>query len=359
LVETLNSLVVGLCEAAGATPEQVVEAAVAGNTAMHHLFAGLPVQQLGAAPYVPVTGEALEAPAQAVGLDIALAATVYLPPNIAGYVGADHVAMLLAMDVAHAGCPTIALDIGTNTEITLSVPEKDGNRLLSCSCASGPAFEGAHIHAGMRAAPGAIERVRIVDGQVRAHTIGEQAPWASAARAFWMRWPRCSRRDPGPARRAAGDHALVHQQDGKKAFVLAQAEQTGTGQDLFVSREDVKEIQLAKGAIRAGIEILLAEGGLPAEAVEQFIIAGAFGTYLDLESAIRAGMFPNLPRQRFRQVGNAAGMGARLMLISAEQRRRAAEIARQVEYIELTTHPAFSNAFVKALVFETGDAVNG
>jgi uncharacterized 2Fe-2S/4Fe-4S cluster protein (DUF4445 family) len=304
---------------------------------------------------VPVTGEALEVPAQAIGLAIAPAATVYLPPNIAGYVGADHVAMLLAMDVAHAGSPTIALDIGTNTEITLSLPGKNGNRLLSCSCASGPAFEGAHIHAGMRAAPGAIERVRIVEGQVRAHTIGGQAPVGICgsgildAVAEMLEAGILDRRGV-----LQGDHALVRQQDGKKAFVLAEAEQTGTGQDLFVSREDVKEIQLAKGAIRAGIEILLAEGGLPVEAVEQFIVAGAFGTYLDLESAIRTGMFPNLPRQRFRQVGNAAGMGARMTLISAEQRRRAAEIARKVEYIELTTHPAFSNAFVKALIFETG-----
>lgn len=361
LVERINQLVNELCAGVGKSPQQVVEAVVVGNTAMHHLFAGLPVQQLGQAPYVPVISEALEIPARTLGLELAAGATVYLPPNIAGYVGADHVSMLLAMDVTHAAQPTIALDIGTNTEITLSLPNGapgsalsvDHNRMLSCSCASGPAFEGAHIQAGMRAAPGAIERIQISDGKLRIHTIGDLPPVGICGSGIL---------DAVAQMLSAGildhrgvlrpDSPFVRHDNGHREFLLAGAEKTGNGRDLVVSREDVKEIQLAKGAIRAGVEILLTEAGLKSDDVQKFIVAGAFGTYLDLESAVRVGMFPTLPLDRFQQVGNAAGMGARQMLLSGAQRRLAASLANRVEYIELTTHASFTNEFVKALVFE-------
>lgn len=357
LVESLNQLISELCAEIGQSPQQVVEVVAVGNTAMHHLFSGLPVQQLGHAPYVPVIGDALEISANELGLDIAPGAMVYQPPNIAGYVGADHISMLLAMDVIHASHTTIALDIGTNTEITLSIPGQapsgDHNRMLSCSCASGPAFEGAHIQAGMRAAPGAIECVQICDGELHTHTIGGLPAVGICGSGIL---------DAVAQMLSAGmlDHRgvlrpgspFVRTKNGRSEFLLSAAEKTGSGQDLVVSREDIQEIQLAKGAIRAGIEILLAEAGLVNADIQQFIVAGAFGTYLDLESAVRVGMFPPLPRDRFQQVGNAAGMGARQLLVSAAQRRLAEEIAKEVEYIELTTHASFTSQFIKALVFD-------
>ena len=361
LVESINQLVDELCAGVGKSSQQIVEAVVVGNTAMHHLFAGLPVQQLGHAPYVPVISEALEIPANALGLDIAPGALVYLPPNIAGYVGADHVSMLLAMDVMHAAQPTIALDIGTNTEITLSLPNGnpgsalpgDHNRMLSCSCASGPAFEGAHIQAGMRAAPGAIERIQINDGKLSLHTIGGLPPVGICGSGIL---------DAVAQMLSAGildhrgvlrpDSLFVRHDNGQREFLLAGGEETGNGRDLVVSRADIKEIQLAKGAIRAGVEVLLSEAGLESHDIQQFIVAGAFGTYLDLESAVRVGMFPDLPLDRFQQVGNAAGMGAVQMLLSGAQRHLATRLASWVEYIELTTHASFTSEFVKALVFE-------
>jgi len=269
--------------------------------------------------------------------------------------------MLLAMDVMHATQPTIALDIGTNTEITLSLPNADPgsapsgdhNRMLSCSCASGPAFEGAHIHAGMRASAGAIERVQIRDGKLRIHTIGGLPPVGICGSGIL---------DAVAQMLSAGildhrgvmrlDSPFVRRDNGHQEFLLAGADGTGNGRDLVVSREDIKEIQLAKGAIRAGVEVLLSEAGLKSDDIQQVIVAGAFGTYLELESAVRVGMFPALPLDRFRQVGNAAGMGARQMLLSAAQRRLAANLADRVEYIELTTHASFTKEFVKALVFE-------
>jgi uncharacterized 2Fe-2S/4Fe-4S cluster protein (DUF4445 family) len=129
------------------------------------------------------------------------------------------------------------------------------------------------------------------------------------------------------------------------------AERAGHGHEIIVNRQDVNEIQLAKGAIRAGIEVLLAEAGLVADQIEEFIIAGAFGTYLDIDSAVRVGMFPALPTGRYHQVGNAAGAGARQMLVSVQRRRLAAELVRRVEYIELTVHPRFTDTFVQFIMF--------
>jgi len=145
------------------------------------------------------------------------------------------------------------------------------------------------------------------------------------------------------------DHPRIVPWDGGGAFLLAPATATGNGHDLLVTRKDINEIQLAKGAIRAGVEVLLLEAGLTAQDIETFIVAGAFGTYLDLESAIRIGMFPPLPLERFKQVGNAAGTGARQMLISAAQRRLAAQISERVRYVELTVHPSFTTVYMDAM----------
>ena len=174
LVETLNTLVTQLCHEAGATQPQIVDAVVVGNTAMHHLFAGLPVDQLGRAPYVAAVSDPLDLRAADLGLVLAPGASVHLPANIAGFVGADHVAMALATGAwEETDRCVVALDIGTNTEVTLT----RGGRIWCCSCASGPAFEGAHIQDGMRAAPGAIERVQIgEDGKPHLKTIGDQPP---------------------------------------------------------------------------------------------------------------------------------------------------------------------------------------
>ncbi len=350
LVESLNLLLARLSQAVDYRIDQVVDAVVVGNTAMHHLFAGLPVSQLGHSPYVPAVGEAYELLASNVGLEMAPGCRVHLPPNIAGYVGADHVAMVLATDTWRAERTTLALDIGTNTEISL----KHEDRLLCCSCASGPAFEGAHIRDGMRAAPGAIERVQInnQEQRIRLQTIGDQPPVGICGSGILEAVSEMYHSGVLDKRGAlVGTHPLVRRREGLNEFVLARSDDSGHGKDILVTRRDVNEIQLAKGAIRAGIEILLAEAGITAEAIEDFIIAGAFGTYISVPSAIQVGMFPEIPLRRFRQVGNAAGAGARQMLVSTRQREFAQEIADQLEYIELSSHPNFTNEFSHRLFF--------
>ncbi len=340
LVEALNQLAVDLCAEAGLPVEQVVEAVVVGNTAIHHLFLGLPVRQLGLAPYIPATRAAVEIKAREIGLKLAPGAYLHMLPNVAGYVGADHIAMLLATRLAEAAESTLAIDIGTNTEICLS----HRGQLTSTSCASGPAFEGAHIKFGMRAAPGAIEHMRLEGERLEIQTIGGEPPVGICGSGLLdivaqlranQAIDRMGRLLPHPRLR----------KETIAEFVLVER----PGQEpITLSQKDIRELQLAKAAIRAGIQALARAAGLPETEIQHVIIAGAFGTFIDIRSAVAIGMLPNLPLERFSQVGNAAGTGARLALVSTSQRAKAIEIARRDAYIELSSVPNFPKMFADA-----------
>jgi uncharacterized 2Fe-2S/4Fe-4S cluster protein (DUF4445 family) len=244
------------------------------------------------------------------------------------------------------GAIILRLDIGTNTEITLAAR----GRLIACSTASGPAFEGAHIRDGMRAAEGAIERVRITDGKLEYQTIGGGPPVGICGSGILDAIAQLKLAGALNHRGAMDPHhPLVRQGENGPEVVLAPAPLTRHGRDVLLNRKDVSEIQLSKGAMRAGIEILLQQFGLVADDIDRFIIAGAFGTYIDVTSAVTIGMFPALPLDRFRQVGNAAGIGAKLALLSSAQRTAAAALAARVEYLELTNYPDFTNEFAKAM----------
>ncbi len=351
LIETINETVDVLAAQADVCKGQIVDAVVVGNTAMHHFFCNLPVQPLGEAPYIPAVSAPLYVLADEVGLRAAPGASIYLPANIAGYVGGDHTAALLTLhDDQPPGGVQVLVDIGTNTEISLL----RGDEILCCSTASGPAFEGAHIRDGMRAASGAIDRVWLEADGVKFSTLNDAPPLGicgtgilSAVDAMLgagVLDRRGALRENAPGVRRGADGL---------EFLLAPAAVSGHGRDIAVTRRDVNEIQLAKGAIRAGIEILLQEAGLRAEQVDRWVIAGAFGTYLDVGSAQRVGMFPaGAPPQRFQQVGNAAGVGARQMLLSRGRREKAAEIAGRVRYLELTTDARFTDTYMKAIALE-------
>jgi len=345
VVEALNGAAAELCARAHVLTGQIVEAVVVGNTAMHHFFTHLPVAQLGAAPYVAAVSEALRVRAAELGLKFAPGAQVYLPDNIAGYVGGDHTAALLATR-SFPGRVRVLVDIGTNTEISLVV----GDSSYTCSTASGPAFEGAHIHDGMRAAPGAIERVRLENGRARWATIGGLAPVGLCGSGILQAVAELRAAEVIDARGALRKDAPgVRFVDGRAEYLLVPAAQTGHGRDVVITRRDINEIQLAKGAIRAGIELMLQHGLLAAGDVEEWVIAGAFGTYLDLPSAMRVGMFPSAPLERFHQVGNAAGMGAKQMLLSLDERREASRLVQRAHYVELTVEPGFTDEFMKGI----------
>lgn len=346
LLGAINDLITNLSQKAGVRAEDIVEASAVGNTVMHHLFCNLPISQLGYAPFIPSVSESLLIPSDSIGLNIAPGGMVYLPPNLAGYVGADHVAMLVASEIIDASGNVIALDIGTNTEISLL----SQGQIFSCSCASGPAFEGAHISSGMRASDGAIEHVGFLDGEIKYQVIGNSQPIGICGSGIL---------DAIAALRIQGilnekgiflkGEPGVVDDNGKLKYRLINPEKSASGKSIFITRSDVNQIQLAKAAIRAGIDSLLKVAKVDLNDLEGFIIAGAFGTYLDPESAIQIGMFPKLPISRIKQTGNAAGTGAKQLLLSKEKRMVAENISRNINYIELTTFPEFTEYFMRSM----------
>jgi uncharacterized 2Fe-2S/4Fe-4S cluster protein (DUF4445 family) len=344
-VDAINGLCIDLCAKAGAKPEEVLEAVVVGNTVMHHLFLRLPVKQLVISPFVPAVSQALEVKAGELGLNITPGAYVYLLPNIAGFVGADHVSMLLATDAWQAKETTVAVDIGTNTEVSLIYK----GRIAATSCASGPTFEGGHIKYGMRAAAGAIERLRIDGDKIQYQTIDGALPigicGSGILDALAQLYLAKVIDDSG---RMMNKHPRVRNYKGQREFVLVSREERKGKSAITITQHDVRELQLAKAAIRTGIQILLETSGCAEDDIKQVIIAGAFGTYIDISSAVAIGMLPALPLNRFHQVGNAAGMGAKLALISLESRDRARAVASRVSYIELASNPSFQPTFMQA-----------
>lgn len=343
LVDSINQVIKDFCDKHEIIPDQVVEAVFVGNTAMHHLFAGLPVEYLGVSPCVPAVSQSMNISAHSLGLKMAALANVHLLPNIAGYVGADHVAMLMATELWKLDGPAIGVDIGTNTEISLVYKGK----IVSCSTASGPAFEGAHIRHGMRAASGAIERVQISEGQVHIFTIDHQPAVGICGSGILDALAEMQNagivNEKGALKK---DHPLVRMDGNIPEFVLVPSEPAHNQKAISLTRKDINELQLAKSAIRVGIETLLEAAGVKPSDLVSFVIAGAFGTYINIESAIKIGMFPDIPRDRFQQVGNAAGTGARQALISKSLRQTSSELASRIEYIELTNHPDFQNRFL-------------
>jgi len=343
LVHTINKLICDLCKGIHVVPNQIVETVFVGNTAIHHFFCNLPVGQLGRYPFVAAVSEALNFSASDFGLKISPAAGVYLPPNIAGYVGADHIAMLIGTNSDQCNRTRIAIDIGTNTEISLIHQGK----IFSCSCASGPAFEGAHISCGMRAADGAIERVQISDGVLQIKTISDQPPIGFCGSGIL---------DMVAALRKSGiinargnfnkEDPRVQKAERNYEFVVVSKEKSTTGKAITVTRADINEIILAKSAIRTGIEILLETTGITSDQIEEFIVAGAFGTFLNVNSAVIVGMFPDINPEKFQQVGNAAGTGACAMLRSTEIRKRCEELSQRITYVELSTYPNFNDILI-------------
>lgn len=352
LREGLGRLLQRLCEKAGRTPGDVEEAVIAGNTAMHHLLLKLPVIQLARAPYVPAVTLPLGVKSRHLGLEMAAGSYVYLLPAVAGFVGGDHVAMILSAGIHEAVGVTLGLDIGTNTEIVLA---RDGE-LISCSCASGPAFEGAHIQQGMRAVSGAISKVTFNDKgrQVLFETIGSKPPIGICGSGVLDAVAGLYREGVVSHNgRLDKTHPRVRFDNERKVpeFVLVSALESGGPKDIVVTQKDVSEIQLAKAAIAAGAKVLLEEAELEMGDIDRVVVAGAFGTHLHLESAVKIGMLPDLPMERYRQVGNAAGGGAGMTLLSLTARKSAEEIARRIKYVELAATPKFSNSFLSSMRF--------
>lgn len=348
----INGLLAGLCASAGVDPIQVVDGCIVANTAMAHLLLDLPTGQLSHAPYVAAALSAFDLKARDLDLDTAPGAYIHIPPSIGGFVGSDHVAMILAAGIDQMQGIAIGIDIGTNTEIVLHHPGHP--RLLCTSCPSGPAFEGAHVSNGMKAADGAIEAVRLTEAlEAQCTTIGN-APaiglCGSGMIDAMAELYRC-----GVINR--GGRFVAETTSGEKAFCLVPGSRSGTGKPIRISQQDINTLQLAKGAIRSGVETLLDSAGIGHEAVTQVFIAGAFGSYINLTNAVRTGLIPVFPNADHHQIGNAAAVGARQILVDRSARERAVRIAGESRHVELMRHKNFNRLFAEGMLFpEPGKA---
>ena len=339
----INAIAHDLCASIGADKADIVDVAICGNTAMQHLLLGLPVRQLGRAPFVAAVREAMDVKARELDLAVCSGAYVHMAPNIGGFVGSDHVTALLATEALWRNTATaLVMDIGTNTEISLI----HRSEIISASCPSGPALEGGHISCGMRAAEGAIERVSVVDNRLRIETIGNRQPaglCGSGVIDALAALRQAGILDDGG--RIAGQHPDIAEIDGVRVAVLAP--------DVQFNQHDVRAVQLAKAAIRTGVELLLRERNLQEDDIALVVIAGAFGSYIDVGNAISIGLLPALPLERFKQVGNAAGAGIRQMLASLKARARARELAQACRYLELSTRGDFQKTFLQNIGFKS------
>jgi len=352
VLEGVNQLIAECCSKHGINARQIYEATMVGNTAMHHLLLGVSPRHLALSPYVPAVKGSLNLKAKELGLQVSPYANVYFLPVIAGFVGSDCVADILASRIFREEDICLLLDIGTNTEVVVG----NKKRLLACSCASGPAFEGAHIKHGMKASSGAIESVQIDPEtlEVRFRTIDDGEPRGLCGSGIVDIVAGMVRAriidENGTIRRDADTARIRVSKNGVREFIVVQTGEE-EAEDIVVTQEDIRKIQLAKAAIRTGISILMQEMNVELEQIGRVYMAGAFGSYVDPSSARMIGMIPSVPLSIVTSVGNAAGTGARMALVSSKARRTCERISRSVEYIELATHSNFRSTFAESLRF--------
>lgn len=361
LVECINELIRKLATETGIEPEDVLEIVLVGNTVMHHLLCKLDPRYLGRAPFTPVLTESADFKARELGIRISPGGRAFLLPIEAGFVGADNVAVLLAEEPYRQDEIWLIIDIGTNGEVNLG----NRQRLLCTSCATGPALEGAQIRFGMRAAPGAIERVRIDPDtlDVRYKVIGSKE-WYPEARHTGAIGICGSGLIDAVAEmfkagiilpsgnidlKAVNSPRLRAGEGGTPEFVIAWAQETAIGRDITINQADIRAVQLAKAALYVGAKSLMKKFGT--DRVDKIILAGAFGTYIDPQSAMVIGMIPDCDLHRVVAVGNAAGDGAQIALYNRDKRREADHVARWVEFVEAAAEPDFQEQFVAALRF--------
>jgi uncharacterized 2Fe-2S/4Fe-4S cluster protein (DUF4445 family) len=357
VLDCVNELAEACCRQAGIAAGDVVEVCVVGNTAMNHILRGLPVEQMGRAPFSAHRLEAEDIPAAELDIAVNPAANVHVAANITGFVGADITAAALAVEMDRAADHTMLLDIGTNGEIVLAA----GGKLYAASCAAGPALEGAGISCGSAAVEGAIESVVLNGGDLEPDVIG-RGPCRSIcgsglidAAAVLLETGLLGRDGRlgggGGVPEGLGDSMTrrLIERDGQPAFVLAGGGSAGA--EVVLTQGDIRRLQLAKAAIRAGIMLLHRKTGNREEDLDRVMLAGAFGNYIRIESAFRIGLLPDMEAEKVRFVGNAACFGAQMMLVGRDWRRRAKRLARGIEYVSIAEEDDFAEVFAKCMGF--------
>jgi uncharacterized 2Fe-2S/4Fe-4S cluster protein (DUF4445 family) len=362
IIEGLNEIierVVSEVRKDGPNPGHAIDdLTIVFNTAMHHIFLGLNPEYIGRSPFIPAVQNSLNIKARDLGLKINPAAYIHVLPIEAGFVGADNVGVLIAEEPYNQDEMVLVIDIGTNGELLMG----NRNKVCSTSCATGPAFEGAQIKFGMRAAPGAIEKVLIdpatreplykVIGKADWHTqiekVNAKGICGSGIIEIVAEMFKAGIIDKSGRFVMGLDTPRVRKDiDGKPEYVLAWAEETSIGTDITITQGDVRALQLAKGALYTGAKLMMKKLGITK--LDRVVLAGAFGSHIDREASLTLGMFPDCPIDKVYAVGNAAGDGARMALLNRDKRQEANDRARWVEFLEIATDPAFEKEFMQAM----------
>ena len=378
VLNAINDFIRQACGSAGVAREHVYKIVVVGNTCMHHIFLGVDVTYVGLAPYAPTVSDGLVVAASELPLKAAPNARICLLPIVAGFVGADTMACVLATRIDESEELRALVDIGTNGEVVMG--SKD--RLMACSAPAGPALEGAQIRHGMRGAMGAVEAVAIDDdvhcaviGSAPAIGIcgsglidacakmvgagvmdasgrlrpGERKRRSAAASKSSPERPGAHEHKPLPAAIAA----RLRTTEAGREFVLVRDADAGKGEDVTLTQGDIRQLQLAKSAIYSGIVLLQRVMGIDDAALAELMLCGGFGNYINTESAVAIRLLPNLPLDRITYVGNAAHLGAQMALLSERERARAEELAQRIEHVALAARPDFQDIFVDGMAFES------
>lgn len=363
MVNDLNRLIRHLVALGGLETDDIFIAVAAGNTTMQHLLLKLPPMGIAEAPFSPVLTDGLVVKAADVGLQLNPEAMLYMMPMRSGYIGGDLISVLIASGVSEQDDEIVlGLDLGTNGEIFLG----SRSRLMTCSAAAGPALEGARISEGMIAKAGAIEGVSVEDGDIKYRVIGNVSPRGICGSGLVEMVAVLLELDiidpQGLIRPPTGDAnqglaSRLIERDGVYDFLMASAEESYDGRPLYLTQRDIRELQLAKGAIAAGIKTLMDEMGIGVEDIERIYLAGALGNYVSPESAMRIGLIPRLNLDVVTSLGNAASTGAAMVVLSKEYWRMANELSHTVEHIELSSRLDFNEYFVEQLDFPP--AMNG
>lgn len=358
IIDCINDLIARLCKKAAIAADDIYELCAVGNTTMNHILLKFPIIQLGQAPYKAHSLDAYDLPAEQLGIKINRQGNIHTVENIAGFVGSDTTAVALAANVDSAEKVTLIVDIGTNGEIVLGTKDK----LYAASCAAGPALEGARISCGSRAAEGAIEAVVVGQDDIDLDVIGDCPPHSICGSGLIdavavlldfgiidvtgrFNQPQALRNMLPPA-----IVSRVIQKDNQLAFILYKAA-NGEEYDIILTQRDIRQVQLAKAAIRAGIKILIKKLGITESSIEQIFLAGAFGNYIRPESALHIGLLPTGDTQRLHFIGNAAASGAQMILLSRQSRNHVKELARKIEYVEIAHETDFQDIYADSMVF--------
>jgi uncharacterized 2Fe-2S/4Fe-4S cluster protein (DUF4445 family) len=349
-VEAVNEVIQSSCSDAGVEPREIYEVVAVGNTLMHHLFMGVDAEPLGRAPFEPVVKDSVRMMASELRVSSSPGGMLYFPPLIAGFVGSDAVAGLVATGMFDSEEPVLMVDIGTNTEVFVG----DRSGLASCSCASGPAFEGGHIRHGVKAVTGAIERLRIDPDtlEVEYDTIGGAEPigicGSAMIDALAELW-KSGFVDGFGHLTSEAKTPRIRVANGRREFVVEWAEATGTGNDIALSEGDIEELLLAKAAIYSACSVMLERRGLETNELSKIYVAGAFGESIDPMNVVVMGMLPEIEPGKIVFAGNTAITGAKAILVSKAARDIAERLPEEVHYHELSLDPEFNKEFIAAM----------